>query len=517
MKDFYTALQHCLDAIDLGIDLESCLALYPEYQDQLRHFFYKWNGARDGINGLSEWALEQMLFDQALDECIKAVGRGESPENCYERYPSYARRLRPWLMAVAELPKLRRDGRLQIELTYDDLFVPEVPFTQALEEYIQAVRRKEPSSILARYPYYADKLRFWTDKIPHHSQPVLPSPEPVSGKRISMRMGNLFSPFSMQVPMAILLAMLVFLFSGLGLARAAAATVPGEVLYPLKLVVEEIHLGITPDSEKQDLKAQFAAERRKETSTLIDANIKQNVAFDGEVTSIDDSKVMVSNVVILLSDFKGNKPVVNKGEIVHIEGYTGQKGVVVKRLDVHSSNGSNKTFVAPQPLPTAVLSGLPISTPLAVYSSPPPTLSLGAVVTLPTSPSSGKGTSSNSGTSPTSAPNIIPTSQPTTAPTQVPTLAPTSAPTAMPTLIPVSTPRPTAAPTDVPTVEPPAPTNAPTSEPPTSEPPTSEPPTSEPPTSAPPAVVPTDNPNPTAAAPAIPTDNPTPASAAGQP
>jgi hypothetical protein len=494
MKDFYTALQHCLNAIDLGIDIESCLSLYPEHESQLRQFFQKWNGARDYFNGLSERVVEQILFDQILDECIKAVGRGETPENCYKRYPAYARRLKPWLIAVAELPKLRRDGRLQTELTFDDFFIPEVPFTQALEEYIEAFRNKEPNVVLARYPYYADRLQFWADKIPEQPQLILPISRPALRKRLSMQAGNLFSLRSLQVPVAILLALLVFSFSGLGLARASAATVPGEPLYPLKLVVEQIHFNIAPEDQKKDLKEQFAEERRNEASALIKADIKQEVAFDGEVTAIDENKLMVSNVVVLLDGLKKKEPIVAKGEIVHVEGYTGQSGVTIKRLDVHSSNGVAKTFVASPPSISS-LSSLPSATPLAAaaVAQSSPTSVFGALFAYATPTSSGKGSSSSSGNSNTSSVGpSIPTSQPTLPPTQVPTIAPTIAPTPQPTS--------TAVPTDIPTAEPTvAPTDVPTPEP-TAEP--TDKPTVEP--TAEPTDKPTDEPT------AEPTDNPAP-------
>jgi hypothetical protein len=521
MKDFFTALQHCLNAIDLGIDLESCLALYPEYEGQLRQFFQKWNGSRDGLSGLSEKAFEQILFDQALDECIKAVGSGESPESCYEKYPAYARRMKPWLMAVSDLPRLRRDGRLQTEITFDDFFVPEVPFTQALEEYIQAYRHDRPNIILARYPYYADRLQFWADKIPEQSQLPI-TPEPILPKRPVLQLRGLFSARSLQVPVAILLAVLLFFLSGLRLARASAATVPGEPLYPLKLVVEQIHLNIVPDAQKEDLKEQFAEERRKEASALVQADIQQEVAFDGEVTLVSHNKLVVSDVVILLDELGTKEPIVSKGENVHVEGYTSQKGVKVKRLDVHSSNGVEKTFVVPPSPVASVIHST--ATPLSVAQGSPTSI-FGSLFSFAATPiPTGKSTSSDSGTaSLASGPTSVPAAKPTTAPTQVSTSAPTSAPTVQPTTAPTQIPIPTSVPTSVPTAQPTiAPTSVPTAQPttaptqaPTAQPtavPT-DPPTPEPtiaPTDVPPPPQPTAEPtNPPIVEPtAAPTDNP---------
>jgi hypothetical protein len=464
MDNFSDALKHCFDAIDLGIDIESCLRLYPEHEEQLREFFRKWDGTRNYVKAIPESTLEQILFDQVLDACIKAVGNGESPANCYRLYPTYARKMKPWLDAVSELPKLRMEGLLQPEIIYNESITPEAPFTQVLDEYIQD---------------YVKRLQFWVGKIPNQLELFLASLQPVLTKRLTLRFGNLFSNLPLQVPVAALLALLLFLFSGFGLVRAAAATIPGDSLYPLKLVVEQIHFKIVSDDQKAALQAQFDEERRREASALIQADIKHDVVFDGEITLIDQDKAMISNVVILLNELDGDVPVITKGERVHIEGYTGERGVVVKRIDVQSSEGappgSSESF------PTSV----PTNNPPPAPTSVPRVIPTAAPTTVKADDSTSE-TTSASASNPPSAPTSVPTDNPPPAPTSVP---PTNNPP----------PAPTSVPTDNP---PPAPTSAPTDNPPPA--PTSVSignPTPEP------ILVPTDNPAP--APTSAPADNPT--------
>jgi hypothetical protein len=519
MEDFFCALEYCFDAIDLGIDLESCLSLYPEYEEQLREFFQRWDGTREIVEVIPELTFEQVPFDQALDECIKAVGNGESPASCYKRYPFYARKMRPWLDAVSDLSGLRREDLLQSNTIFDDFIVPDVPFTQALQEYIQAYRKKEPSVVLARYPFYADRLQFWADKIPKQPELIPSSSQPLMINRLSSWVGGVLSNLSLQMPVAAGLALLLFLFSGFGLVRTAATTIPGDSLYPVKLIAEQIHLNIVPEDQKIVLKTQFAEERRQETSVLIQADIKQDVAFDGVITSIDKNKMTVSNVVILLNGFDSNVPVFTKGERVHIEGYTGRIGVVVKRVDVHLSDGTNRTFVASTPsLPPSLLLMALSPTPIFEAQGSPPPLFGANIITIKPTKTIKVTPQSNPSYPPTSVPTNIPTPVPTSVATNIPPPVPTSVPTNIPTPVPTSvptnipTPVPTSVPTNIPT---PVPTSVPTTIPtpvPTSVP--TDVPTSEP-TSAPtdvptpePTSVPTDVPPPEPTS--VPTDVPTP-------
>ena len=349
MNNFFSALEECLDIIDRGGDLESCLSSYPKYEELLRTFLQMLVQGREQPETSPEPAPEQVSFDQALDECIKAVGDGESPESCYERYPAYARKMRPWLVTVVDLRRHRILGQLQPVSSYVEEDIPDVPFTQALEEYLQALQQNKSDVILERYPYYAEKIRFWADQIPNGAvQQILPPPKPVVMSRPPMRVGDFFSNVSLRMSVAASLALFLFLFSGLSLASAAAA-LPGDSLYPLKLTIEQIQLDVGSNDQQAKLKARFAEERRHETSVLVQEGRRQEVVFDGKITSVDQNTVMVSNVAVLLTGVNGNLSAFQKGQTVHVEGYTDKKGVVVKKIAIHSSNGESTTFVAAIP------------------------------------------------------------------------------------------------------------------------------------------------------------------------
>jgi hypothetical protein len=468
MKNFFSVLEDCLEALEQGTDLESCLASYPEYEELLRTFLQMILKERKPPETNPELGPEQVPFDQALDECIKAVGNGEDPDSCYTKYPSYARKMKPWLDTVVDLRRYRMKGQLQpfTSLGKDDIH--EVPFTRALEEYLQALQQNKPDEILERYPYYAGKMQFWAAQIPDSFGLTFTSPKPAVVNRPPIRVGDFFSRLSLRMSLAASLASFLFLFSGLSLANAAAATLPGDSLYPLKLTIEQIQLNIGSDDEKDNLKAQFAEKRRNETSSLIHAGIKQEVAFDGEITSVDQNKVMVSNVAVLLDGINGKLPTLQKGDTIHIEGYTGQKGVVIKKINIHSSNGNNSTFVASTPTPVLA----------EIAFSPTPTLTLQASRTMtlvpvntPTIPPISVLTASPTLT-PIWTPTDTPTFAPSWTPTDIPTFASTWTPTDIPTFTPtwtptdVPTPEPTWTPTDTPTPTPTwTPTDIPTPEP----------------------------------------------------
>ena len=444
MNNFFSALEECLDIIDRGGDLESCLSSYPKYEELLRTFLQMLVQGREQPETSPEPAPEQVSFDQALDECIKAVGDGESPESCYERYPAYARKMRPWLVTVVDLRRHRILGQLQPVSSYVEEDIPDVPFTQALEEYLQALQQNKSDVILERYPYYAEKMQFWADQIPNGAvQQILPPPKPVVMSRPPMRVGDFFSNVSLRMSVAASLALFIFLFSGLSLANAAAS-LPGDSLYPLKLTIEKIQLGIGSNDQKAELTAQFAEERRSETTALIQAGQRQDVAFDGEITFVDQNKVMVSNVTVLTDGVEEKLPALKKCEKVHVEGYTDQKGVVIKIIGVSSSNGESSTFVASTPTPSLAAAVLTPTHTFTVQASPTPTLTSTATSTLvPTSAS-------------TATPTLVPTLTSTDVPTLWPTLTSTETPTLAPTLTSTDVPTlwPTWTPTDVPTLAP---------------------------------------------------------------
>jgi hypothetical protein len=73
-------------------------------------------------------------------------------------------------------------------------------------------------------------------------------------------------------------------------AVAALQSVPGQTIYPLKKVVENIQLRFTPDSQKPALQLQFADNRLDEIQTVLD---KQK---SGQITAQEAQKIVSATV-----------------------------------------------------------------------------------------------------------------------------------------------------------------------------------------------------------------------------
>lgn len=481
---FSTALEECLIAIGQGVELEACLARYPEFTEKLRQYLeivlrMRKESAQARMDSVSP--LTDIPFEIALNNCIRMIQRGETVESCYARYPEYEERLKPWLTTVVDLRKNGSVGTVTyIPMPTELTVTPPLPFPEALEDCLKALEQGiKPELAIARYPYYAEQLRpwvFYVSELRRHAIFAATQEQALASKRPIHRQGSLaiprtqFSFPSYQSVAASLFLAAVLFFGGTGLARAASDAIPGETLYPVKLTVENLQLLVADDQLEAQLKEQFASRRLVETAELIDSGQEEQVVLEGKVNFVSENQVTISDVTFDLDDL-GIQDIagLRLGAKVKVTAVTNKRGIVVKKVEsVPSTTSAGVAVVLPSSTarpPTAV--------PSTATSVPPPTQLPTAVVVIvvPTS-------TSKPPEEPTSVPTIPPTA------TSIPTLVPSATPDPTNTAVPTSTPEPTTAPTNtsVPTV---VPTNtaAPTIEP---------------------TAVPTDIPEPTA----IPTDPP---------
>jgi hypothetical protein len=475
------------------------LASYPEYAEQLRLYLQKSLELKQSMDDSSS---ERIPFDWALDESIKAVGDGASPESCYQRYPYYAEKLRPWLNSVVDLRRSRLRGELQIMTVPAEDVVPDVPFTQALEEYLQAVKdNNQPGAVLRRYPYYARKMQFWAEYVSSYVpavEPPTPSQlNPVIEASHQTIFGRMVPQLSLQMAVAVAMAFFVFLFSGWSLARASTGSLPGDSLYPLKLTIENLQLQVATGEQEAELRNHFAEVRRQEALALIEAGRQSDVVIEGQVTFVNDEMALVNDVAVVFADLGENSPPLNKGEYVKVEGTTDSSGVKAKHYEVQPPPLAfvPPATATPHPLPTT----RPPATSTAVIrpSATPTAVVIISAATATTKPADVPADTSTPVPTDTRVPTNTSTPIPTNTSTPVPTSTSTPAPTD--TLVPTDTPAPTdtrvptdtPAPTDtrVPTDTPvpptdtpvPPPTNTPVPQPTdTPLPPTSVPPTQPP-------------------------------------
>ena len=182
-------------------------------------------------------------FEYILDDCIDRLLRGESLEQCLQRYPEQAAELKP-LLCVA-------------------LTTYQASAVEPRSEF-RAGARYQIHSIL-----YAEKQK---PKV----------------KRLSL-LG--------WVPRwAVIVAsvVLIILIAGGGTVAAASDSLPGETLYPVKLATERVQLAFTfSDMGKAKLHAKFAGRRIEEMARIAERGDSERVEglvsrFDAHLKNIEE-------------------------------------------------------------------------------------------------------------------------------------------------------------------------------------------------------------------------------------
>lgn len=360
-------------------------------------------------------------FETVLDECLGSIQAGESVEVCLARYPEDAEALRPLLSlatAVHGMP-LPRPNPLAVHASRQRMLL--------------AVSERD-----ARQPLLA----------------------------------GLFAWPWLRATLALAVLILVVGFGSRGLVTVSAGSLPGDNLYPVKRFAENVRYALTLDPvARQQLEAEFAAEREKEVRAVLDSGRLATVKFRGNLEAMDDGFWGVSGLEVILTDQTVivGQPAV--GAMVLVQARSAGDGTLLAlRLEVQSLP------------PPATLTATPTARP-----------SLTPTATRPTATST-----------PTQPPTRTPAPTATPSPTRTATEEPTAVVSATPKAVETQESEPTGEPESTETEEP-EPTREPeptgTEEPePTDEPGPTE--TEEP--------APTDEPGPTETEEPEPTDEPAP-------
>jgi hypothetical protein len=166
--------------------------------------------------------------EDIFNECLEAVLRGESPEDCLSRYPQQADEIRPLLqMAMAARCASHIEPRQEFR-------------ARARYEYRSAV---------------AEACEKSTRR----------------GFRWSWR-------WSTAVPVAVA----VMMMSGGGVMAASTNSLPGQPLYSVKLAMEQMQLNMTPAGEAQTKVYAAKAERREDEMVALAGS--DNQALVGEAS-----------------------------------------------------------------------------------------------------------------------------------------------------------------------------------------------------------------------------------------
>ncbi|MFQ5874626.1 MAG: DUF5667 domain-containing protein [Dehalococcoidia bacterium] len=237
------ALDQCLDEILRGESVESCLARFPEYSDQLEpllriahqtitsssvepHPELKSETRRNLHLSLREYQRNSQLED-ALSHCIDLLLEGHPIERCLELYPAHAQTLRPLLQVCVSL---QQAFSVEARAEFRDV---------ALERILSSAAR---------------------------------------GRRGRFVSWVLSSRWRYRGAVALVAVLLVSVI-GAGTIRASSDSMPDDLLYPVKEFTEKVQLTLATSKTKEaELHVKLADRRADELVAM---------ARDGEYKRVE--------------------------------------------------------------------------------------------------------------------------------------------------------------------------------------------------------------------------------------
>lgn len=260
-------------------------------------------------------------FEWILEDCLKRLRSGQSPEDCLAAYPEHAEGLRPLLQTATHLQPL--------------------PVPQPRSQAIQAGRERmlvAASSNLGSnssvQPVSSGAFSRYTARI------ITTLKEYFFGKEIhGMKLALRFA-----IDFAVLLVI-----GGVLAVNASASSLPGDPLYGVKRTWEDVRLTLTlNDPARQQLQNQFQQLRVEEVQQMIQLGKTGMVDFDGQLESIAADEWIVSGIhVRMLPDtIVAGDPVV--GQAVRVRSRLQSEGVLTA-LQVNMHTQVNNPISYPSP------------------------------------------------------------------------------------------------------------------------------------------------------------------------
>jgi len=335
------------------------------------------NGAESHQEEILEQALERLMGGESLDTILSQAGTD-------------ATWLGPLLSTVAEVQAMRAT-------------VPVPPAEASLTRFLAEAER------LADHPVQPTPPRWW--------------------ERLadSLRLPAGGLPRLATAAVSVALVTLTLTLGGallLGTESAAQSILPGQPLYPIKRLGEEMYLRLPQSSQSRDARTnQYQKRRRDEVRQLLNRRLEARVSFRGTVETLGPDFLTVSGLLAQMDSRTQIEGSLGTGASVLVQARTRSDGTLLAERVVVEEPGQ----------PVVVPSSTPTPTPQPT-ATPEPTVT------------------------PTATPSATPT--PTQEPTATPqptatfTPSPTDTPTPTPTPSPTATPQPTATATVTPTLLP---------------------------------------------------------------
>lgn len=305
-------------------------------------------------------------LETALDQCLAWLRDGMSIEECLASYPEYANQLHPLLELAAQV------GRV---------------ITPASSAAARAAGEQRMLAALAQRQERAAK----TSPVIWYLQRFVRALTPG-------RPGRLRPAWNLAI------VSLFILLIAVGALTVAASTysLPGDVLYPVKMAAQQTRLFLTRNTEMQRrLEEQFSAQQRRDIQSVLSAGRRVDVEFRGTLQRMDETLWVVDGLEVSLQHATTIVGRAYLGATIRVRGIVpGDGSLVATWLEVESE----ETPIIPETVtPTAT------STPAATATpTPTPTRTPTNTPTPTATPTS------------TSTPTNTPPPASTTAPTDTP-------------------------------------------------------------------------------------------------
>ena len=215
-----------------------------------------------------------------LDICIEEMHKGKSIEECLAEYSQYASQLKPLLQLVEQIEALPQPA----------------PSTEAISSTLINIGKEIAQlTITAETPVVRGK------------------------KRKTISFFNIFQKPKLMWAFSAALLFLVVLFSA---ATISANSVPGDILYPLKLATEKVKFLLTFDSEKKaELRLTFSDKRLQEMIAVFRQSGKLDTTLLKEM--LDEAKLALEG-----NEIPTDKASIFAAKLSHVNAY--QKDVLEK-------------------------------------------------------------------------------------------------------------------------------------------------------------------------------------------
>jgi len=235
----------------------------------------------------------------ALEVCLLALETGATVDSCLALFPDLSDELRPVMEgAVAARSLLQSD----------------VPKVAQQRSYVKLLAR---AAQLRSAGQTNPVVRFWS----RATNPFL---------RTIQAMG----PTAGRLAVALIIS-LTFVLTSSGLLVVSAESLPGDALYPVKRVFEDLRTGLAGGAEGQhSMEEGYSQQRVLEVQNLIELGRSQMISFEGVVENISSVQWIVEGISIridaettFVSPGIDSHPIVI-GDLVEVEGLTCPEGWV---------------------------------------------------------------------------------------------------------------------------------------------------------------------------------------------